>query len=295
MRSIVVEAPAKVNLFLKVLGRRQDGYHEIFTLFERISLSDMITISRAPEGIKIVSNLPITAKPKDNIAYKAAAAILSRAGLKSGLSIRIKKVIPIAAGLGGGSSDAAAVLTGVNKLLGLGISKKELMKIGAKLGADVPFFILNEPFAIGRGIGDRLSKVRFRGKLWHLIVYPGFKVATRDIYRAFDRNKRVLSKSLTRYGGGVKMTFPTSLEDATTTLHNDLEGVVIGKKPVIGKIIQCLASSLGRRTMVSGSGPSVFCLYRTRREAIRAKTKLFRSIAPSSRRRWRIFIVETKI
>lgn len=290
MNSIELTAPAKVNLILKVLNKRKDSYHNLFTLFERISLADRIKISRIAKGIIVTCDRPVTDRPQDNIAYKAAELILRAAKVNAGIKIHIKKRIPIAAGLGGGSSDASAVLIGINKLLKLNIGKDKLMRLGAKLGADVPFFIFDEPFAIGRGIGDRLEKLDLNTKLYHLIVYPGFKVATKDIYQALDASKR-----LTNRRGGDKITLPKSRDSLEGLLRNDLEAIVAAKRPVIGKVIKCLASSLGRKVMVSGSGPSVFCLCRTGREAIEAKNKLLNSVPEHSRKHWQVFIVWTKI
>ena len=287
MNSITLAAPAKVNLFLKVLNKRKDSYHNILTLFERISLADTVTISKVPRGISVFSDRPITARPADNIAYKAAELILKRAGVKEGVMIRIKKRIPIAAGLGGGSSDAAAVLSGINRLFGLDINKGRLMRLGAELGADVPFFLFNAPFAIGKSRGDRLEALNIGRKFWHILVYPGFKVATKDVYRAFDF-------ALTRKYGDDKMAFPKDWDRLGDLIHNDLGAVVVRKRPVIGKVIKCLVSSLDKKTIVSGSGPSVFCLYRTRKEAIRARRRLSRSVPAASRKGWQVFIVGTQ-
>ena len=151
MKSITLSAPAKVNLFLKVLNKRSDGYHNIYTLFERISLADKITITAIPCGIEVSSDKFITADPKDNLVYRAAELILKKGkvGVKKGVKIRVAKRIPIAAGLGGGSSDAGAVLMGINRLFDLKLKQAELVKLGNKLGADVPFFLLNTPFASG--------------------------------------------------------------------------------------------------------------------------------------------------
>jgi len=290
MNSIELTAPAKVNLVLRVLNKRKDSYHNLLTLFECISLADRIKISRIAKGIIVTCDRQVTARPQDNIAYKAAELILSSARVSAGVHIRIYKRIPIAAGLGGGSSDAAAVLMGINKLLKLNIGKERLMRLGAKLGADVPFFIFDEPFAIGRGIGDRLKKLNLRKKFFHILIYPGFKVATKEVYRALGA-----SRDLTNRYSGAKITSPKNFNSLEGLLYNDLESIAIAKKPVIGKIIKCLASSLDKRAMVSGSGPSVFCLYRTRREAAEAKKKLFSSVPAGSRRRWQVFIVETKM
>ena len=287
MNSIELTAPAKVNLVLRVLSKRKDSYHNIYTLFERISLADRIKITRIDKGITVVCDKPVTERPKDNIAYKAAELILKAAKVSAGIRVDIKKRIPIAAGLGGGSSDAAAVLTGINKLLGLKFPKDKLMRLGARLGADVPFFIFDTPFAIGRGVGDKLQKLNLNKKFFHILVYPGFKVATKDVYQG-------LSKGLTNNRGGVRIALPEDWNSLERLLHNDLEAVVAAKKPIIGIIIKCLASSLGRRAIVSGSGPSVFCLCPTRKEAVKARAKLLRSAPGALRKRWQVFIVETK-
>jgi 4-diphosphocytidyl-2-C-methyl-D-erythritol kinase len=291
MTSIELTAPAKVNLFLKVLGKRKDSYHNLLTLFERIDLCDTIKISKAPEGITVTSDRPITGDPRDNIAYKATELILSHAKARGGASIRIRKRIPMAAGLGGGSSDAAAVLIGLNKIYNLNISRLNLMRLGAKLGADVPFFLFDAPFATGRFRGDKLRKAAIKLRPWHLLVYPGpFKASTREVYAAFDG----VDFALTRHKGNVRMTLPKDWIGLESLLHNDLGDVVAKTRPVIGRIKQCLVASLSSKVIVSGSGPSLFCLYRTRKEALEAKRKLFRSVPAGKRKGWQVFIVGTK-
>ncbi len=301
MTTIELTAPAKVNLVLRILNKRKDSYHNIFTIFERISLSDRIKISRIPKGIVVSCDKDVTSRPEDNIAYKAADLILNAYKIDEGVKIHIKKRIPIAAGLGGGSSDAAAVLVGINKLFNLNASKDRLMRLGAKLGADVPFFVYDTPFAIGRGIGDRLKKLNISGRAHHLLVYPGFKVATKDVYRVLDTSKLTNSrsnmkdlKSLTKIRGDDKIPLSKNWDKIKNLSHNDLESVVVAKRPVIGKIIRCLGSSPDGGAMVSGSGPSVFCLCRNRREAMEAKKRLFASVPERVRASWQVFLVETK-
>ena len=333
MTSIELTAPAKVNLFLKVLNKRKDNYHNILTVFERIALEDRIKISKIAEGIVLTSDKFITKNPKDNLVYKAARLILARAKIKGGLKIYIRKRIPIAAGLGGGSSDAAAALSGINKLYKMNLTKKELMRLAKELGADVPFFILNKPFAIGRERGDKLEVIDSKTRFWHIIIYPGFKLATKEIYEAFDRSNpstgsgfdpeliegskdltlrlrsgsspvvrqahhplnhpersrgKLLSKDLTSPGDDVKIR-PSRL-----TLYNDLQAAAIRKKVIIGKILRRLAKLSDTGAILSGSGPSVFCLYQTRKEAITAKKKLLKRVPAVERNFWQIFIAETK-
>lgn len=312
MNRLTISAPAKVNLFLKVLNKRKDSYHNILTLFEKISLSDDLVIRKIPKGIKVESDKFITASQKDNIAYRAAELILNYGRVKSGVNIHIKKRIPIAAGLGGGSSDAASVLTGINRLFGLSLKTSVLLALGKRLGADVPFFILNTPFAVGAKRGDELKSAEFDRPLWHLIVYPGFKLASKDIYDRYDASRlprssiprrssgsspELLSKDLTTKKGNVKIHIPLKqhmdFEAFQSMLHNDLEDIVIVKNAVVSKVLKRLASSLGRKAIVSGSGPSVFCLCRTRKEAIEGRERLFGSMPAAERNGWQVFVART--
>jgi len=304
MTSITLSAPAKVNLFLKVLDKRKDGYHNILTLFERISLADEIEISKIPSGIVISSDTIITHDPKDNIVYKAAESILKyirvdngskgkKKGLK-GVEIRVKKGIPIAAGLGGGSSDAASVLIGIDKLYDLQLKADDLMKLAKKLGADVPFFILETPFAIGRSIGDKLEKLNAKTCLWHVIVSPGPKSSTREIYEAFDASTKGLTTDFDDDKINPALKRSMDFNAAESMLYNNLEEIVISKKPVIGTILERLASSASRRSIVAGSGPSVFCLCTSRKEAMAAKRRFLGSIPARNRRPWHVFIAKTE-
>ncbi|MBN1526704.1 MAG: 4-(cytidine 5'-diphospho)-2-C-methyl-D-erythritol kinase [Candidatus Omnitrophica bacterium] len=295
MTSLTLNAPAKVNLFLKVLEKRKDSYHSIETVFERISIADTITITKIPKGIRLSSDSRITGRPQDNLAYKAARLILEHKKAEGGVRIRIKKRIPIAAGLGGGSSDAATVLIGINRLYGLGIGKEKLSRLGRRLGADVPFFILEKPFALGKGIGERLTALRHKGRFWHLLVYPGFKVPTRQVYEAFD--KKGGSKCLTTRRRGARIQLPRKftldLCTAEAMLYNDLERVVVAKYGAIRALIGRLATLIGKKAILSGSGPSVFCLCAERKEALEARRTLLRHVPAREKRRWRAFIAKT--
>ncbi len=309
MNSITLLAPAKVNLFLKVLNKRKDGYHNILTLFERISLADKITISKIPRGIVVSSDKFITGDPKDNLVYKAAELILKhgsrRGGLnlpygrngkrRSGVKIRIEKRIPIAAGLGGGSSDAASALIGINRLFNLKLKQNELALLGRKLGADVPFFLMDTPFAIGKGRGDELKKADIAAMPWHLIINPGFRLPTKDIYEAYDKAG---PKGLTTNGADDRihrsLCGSVNFKSLEQVLYNDLGLIAIAKSAVLGSTIERLAYHLGRKAIVSGSGPSVFCLYRTRKEAMAGKRKLFRSVPARERKLWQVFIARTE-
>lgn len=293
MTSIELLAPAKVNLFLKILKKRKDGYHDLHTLFERVDIADRIKLTKIPRGIKICSGTDITPRQKDNIAYKAADILIKEKKLKFGVRIDIKKNIPIAAGMGGGSSDAASVLIGMNRLFTLGIKKPEMAKIALRLGADVGFFIEETSFAIGKGVGDRLKRVNIGKKLWHLVIYPGFKSATKRIYEAFDRG----GFALTRNRGDVRIqpcfSTPVDFGALEAMLYNDLQFAAVSKNRALDDIIKRLASLLGKRMILSGSGPSLFCLYKNRKEAITARSKLYGGIPAGDRKGWKVQITRT--
>lgn len=296
MTSIDIKAPAKVNLFLKVINRRKDSYHNISTLFERIALFDHIKLSRAPSEIRLYSDKFITKDPKKNLAYRAAELISKKTGLKGGVKINIKKRIPIGAGLGGGSSDAAAVLAGMNRLFKLALGDKELMRYGRSLGADVPFFLSGLSFALGRGKGDLIEPAGSKLSLWHLIIYPGFEVSTKETYGAFDDYSGT-DLALTMAGPDAKIHLPLrrpmDFGTAESMLYNDLEKIVKAKKRVVGLILERLARALDKRFIMSGSGPSLFCLYKTKKEVARAKKRLLSAVPRRERAGWQVFAVKT--
>ena len=213
--------------------------------------------------------------------------------MKKGVRIRMDKGIPVAAGLGGGSSDAASALIGMNRLFGLKLKEAELIGLAKRLGADVPFFILNTPFALGKARGDELEKVDLNIRPWHLLIYPGpFKTSTKDVYEAFD-----LSKCLTEDRTDVKikptLTHSMDFGELESMLYNDLQDTVITGKEAIGRAVRRLAYSLNKKAIVSGSGPSVFCLYETRKEAFLARKRLLGSAPAAERKGWQVFITKT--
>jgi 4-diphosphocytidyl-2-C-methyl-D-erythritol kinase len=188
-------------------------------------------------------------------------------------------------------------MIGINKLFRLRLDGESLLNIGKRLGADVPFFLLDTPFAIGRGRGDILEVVRSKAKFWHLIVKAGSKTSTKDIYGAFDAEYAGTPKRLTLRRGDVRMFSPSKLRmdyaQAEPMLYNDLERAVSLKKGVISGVSKSLARLLGKKMIVSGSGPSLFCLYRTRREAIKARGLVLKSVPERERPDWQIFVANT--
>ncbi|MBI3321440.1 MAG: 4-(cytidine 5'-diphospho)-2-C-methyl-D-erythritol kinase [Candidatus Omnitrophica bacterium] len=279
-------APAKLNLYLRVLGRRPDGYHEIETLFERIDLADELTFEAHPGEIILTCTDPSLACGEDNLVIQAARALQRLCGTTRGARIHLTKRIPIAAGLGGGSSDAAATLVGLNVLWGLHLERSPLGALAASLGSDVPFFLAEAPFAVGRGRGERCEPVAEAPRLAHVLVVPEERLSTRDVYAGarFDLTapKPPLTMVLHALRNG-------SLGELAKGLWNDLEPEAIRRCPVSG-IIQSHMRDLGcLGVRVSGSGASVFGLCADRGQAQEIAAQM-RRCAP---RPWRIEIIHT--
>lgn len=260
-------SPAKVNLHLKVLSRRPDGYHELATLMQRISLCDEMFF-RLTTTPGIVLRCPGSNLPKDegNIVHRAAAAFLRRFGLPGGVEILLKKSIPIAAGLGGGSSNAATTLLALNELAGHPCSRGGLMEMGAALGADVPFFIL-EKTAWAFGIGERLEAVAHPPHFHFLLVNPGFELSTRKVYEGLN---------LTLTNEAIHYSIPRFFEchDVIEELHNDLETVSINLFPVLAEIKTLLLGHGAAGALMSGSGPTVFGVFDNEEMAMKAEESL---------------------
>ena len=263
MKSLTLKAPAKVNYLLDVIRRRPDGYHDLRMVMQRVNLCDEITIAvTETRDITVTCGKNGVPDGPGNIAWKAANSMLGFAKNEQGVDISIEKNIPIAAGLGGGSSDAAAVLMGMNELLGLGFSDQRLMEIGVKLGADVPFFIFKKT-ALAEGIGERLSAMPPMPSLWVLLVNPGVRVSTAWAYG----NLRLTSgKELAK----LPELF-CGVEDICAMLSNDLESVTIPAFPVIAEIKESMMRLGAVGAMMSGSGPTVFGLFRDSESAEKAR------------------------
>ena len=265
-------APAKINLFLDIEGKRKDGYHNINTVFLKIGIYDRLSFKKEPRGIKVVCAHPrLFADQEHNLVYKAARLLRKSAGIKTGVRIHLKKNIPVGGGLGGGSSDAATTLLALNKLWRLKLSRKQLTDIGKKLGADVPFFLLPDTAAQGRGKGDRLKGIKLKKKFWILLVIPEVCVTTKEVYAA-------LPGRLTKTEFDVKLLFralkDSDMETMAKSLFNRLESVTLKKYKLLAKIKK-MVSALGvRAVLMSGSGSVIFGIVRSREEGMRIKRKL---------------------
>jgi len=256
-------SPAKVNLHLRVLRKRDDGYHDIATLMQRISLYDEMIFSLIDHGITLSCPGSTLPENEHNIVHRAAAALLSRSPHTPGIHIAIKKNIPVAAGLGGGSSNAATALTTINDLMRLHYTHEDLMKIGANIGADVPFFILGKT-AWAFGIGDRLRPAEHIPPLWFVLINPGFEISTKMVYESL---KLRLTKRVVKYKSPELHTF----EDLIKGLHNDLEKVTLGLHPALQHIKNLLMQNGAKGAIMSGSGPSVVGIFTGESEALKAK------------------------
>ena len=269
MKKLQLKAPAKVNYRLDVLGKRADGYHELRMIMQRVDLCDDIEIALSERpGIRVACGRAGVPDGPGNIAWRAADALVKLSGREVGIDISITKKIPVAAGLGGGSSDAATVLMGVNELLELGLSEERLMEIGVKLGADVPFFIFKKP-ALAEGIGDQLSALDKVPELWIVLVNPGIHVSTAWVYQNLQLTRKedaaIVSRSY------------SSLDEVCAVLSNDLEPVTFGRFPAVRELKEQMITAGARGSLMSGSGSTVFGLFADESSARRTADEIAKS------------------
>ena len=267
---VILQAPAKVNLYLKVLGRRDDGYHLLASQMQKIALCDTIEI-RKTDGAGVELCCPGSELPTDqgNIVYKAACLFFQELAKflpeNSGVAITLNKKIPVAAGLGGGSSDAAAVLRGLDTIFATRCSSADLAAMGVRLGADVPLFVYDWPVAWATGIGERLMPATGLTDGWILLVNPGFPVSTKWVYENFaltsNEKKINLKNSHCNNEQGESTPFAGRPFQADE-LYNDLERVTIQRYPEIGVMKKQLRIAGAAGVLMSGSGPTVFGIFR---------------------------------
>lgn len=280
-QTITLPARAKINLYLDILSRRENGYHNILSVMQSVGLCDTVTLTRLPQGsgIRVETDVPGLPCDRRNLAYRAAekfAAILKR---EPDVHILVEKTIPMSAGLAGGSADAAAVIRGLNQLYGTGASREELCRLGATLGADIPFCIVGGAF-ITEGIGDVLTPCRaLSEEQWLVIACGGEGVSTPDAYRALDdRYKyfRTPRKKGARFAALRSALEAGELTGVRENMYNIFEEVVLPTHSVAGKLIDSMKADGAQAAMMSGSGPSVFGLFATEQEANTAATNIDR-------------------
>lgn len=267
--------PAKVNLFLRVTGKRPDGYHDIVSLMQPVSLYDEISVGvDFGKGISLKSSGRDVPAGKDNLAWRAAELFLIMAGIKrKKISIDIKKKIPVGGGLAGGSSDAAGVVMALNGLTGAGFGEKKLREILADIGSDCPFFILRSA-AIATGRGELLERVKLH-PYHYVLVNPGFKISTAWAYDSFHLTKKGKNNILKILKDSIKRP-----EGIVNILENDLERVVEDRYPLIKELKAVLKSAGAEGVLMSGSGSTVFGLFMERARALKAYSALKKKLQP---------------
>lgn len=271
MDQLTLKSPAKINLSLEVLKKREDGYHQIRSLMQAVDLSDELTLKKRPKGVVISSDHPGCPADETNLAFKAASLLLQEERKDRGVAIHITKRIPISAGLGGGSSNAAAALKGIRQLLKLDVPDRKLHQLAARVGSDVPFFLYSGQ-ALAQGRGEEIRPIRIYGGYWLVLVCPGIEVSTGWAYQ----NLRI---NLTKKRAGVNLI---NLEDgsgffeALLSLENDLEEVTSKRYPVIRRIKENLEDSGALKSSMSGSGPTVYGVFDQKPQAEEVARKLLR-------------------
>ena len=274
MDNISLKALAKINLGLDVVRRRDDGYHEVRMIMQTINLFDRLEIKKIKESaIKIHTNLFFLPINENNLVYKAAKLLIDEFGIQEGVSVGLTKKIPVAAGMAGGSTDAAAMLFGMNRLFGLGLSKKQLMERGVKIGADVPYCIMRGT-ALAEGIGDKLSPLPAMVKCPVLIAKPQISVSTKFVYQNLKLDDKTVHPDIDRLIEDIRNK---DLKAVSDHMGNVLESVTIPNYPVISQIKEQMMDSGAVGSMMSGSGPTVFGLFDDSRTAQLAFGKIKRS------------------
>lgn len=285
MNSIKLKARAKINLGLDVLSKREDGYHEVRMVMQTIGLYDRIIMKKIKQpDIKIITNLSFLPVNENNLVYKAAKLLMDEFNIKEGVFINLNKFIPVAAGMAGGSSDAAAVLYGMNRLFKLNLTMKELMDRGVNIGADVPYCIMRGT-ALAEGIGEKLRKIKPMPKCYIVVAKPPINVSTKLVYEKLDMNGVEKHPDI---DGILRSIEEGDLYKLAELMDNVLESVTIPLYPVIEKIKNDMKAHGALNAMMSGSGPTVFGLFDEYQVALKCVDALKR--ADDARQ---IYITET--
>ena len=270
MKEISVKALAKINLGLDVVRRREDGYHEVKMVMQTIHLFDRLEMKKTAGGITMTTNLSFLPTNENNLVYKAAKLLMDEFQIRDGIDVKLHKYIPVAAGMAGGSTDAAAVLYGMNRMFELGLSKEELMQRGVKIGADVPYCIMRGT-VLAEGIGEKLTPLPPMPKCQILIAKPPISVSTKMVYEKLDSCEIKEHPDIDGILDGLKNQ---DLEQVAASMGNVLEKVTVEAYPVIAQIKECMMEAGALGAMMSGSGPTVFGIFRDRRTAKEAFTKV---------------------
>ena len=267
---ISLKAPAKVNLFLEILGKRDDGYHEIETIMQEIDLADSLQFEETQEGVTLECNDKNIPANQDNLVCKAANLILEECGIKKGVLINLEKNIPVGAGLGGGSSDAATTLKALNSLWKVGLNNEELMGFAAKLGSDIPFFI-NGKTALCRGRGELITPVEVRNRMDYIILFPRVHISTETIYKNLKIDLTKKRKDVSFFLDALKYS---EVAGISKLLFNRLEEIIFATYPDLLQVKSTLESFDFCGLSISGSGSAFFGLCNDRHQAEVIKSKI---------------------
>lgn len=271
MDSIRLKARAKINLGLDVLGKREDGYHEVRMVMQTVGIYDRLIITRIPEDeIRIRSNLAFLPLNENNLIYKAAKLLKEEYGYDGGVEIDLNKFIPVAAGMAGGSTDAASTLFGINRLFDLGMSQRKMMELGLKLGADVPYCVMRGT-ALAEGIGEKLTRLKPMPHCWLLVAKPPVNVSTKLVYESLDMSEVVSHPDI---DGIIKAIEAQDVQGVAAKMGNVLEQVTIPLYPVIDTIKKDMLEHGAVNAMMSGSGPTVFGIFPDEEMALKCQTYL---------------------
>lgn len=265
LKGFKIYSPAKINLFLDVIDKREDGYHEIESIMQTINLYDTLYLQRSREGISIVTNCSKLPSDDNNLVYQAAILMQKEYGVKRGVKINLHKRIPIGGGLGGGSSNAAATLIGLNQLWGLELSKSELVSLALQLGSDVPFFIYGGT-ALVKGRGEIVFPLTINKNFYYFLVTPPLIVPTKNIYKNL---KIYLTKPIFNINMivGKLLTQKVKYEEIKKLLYNRLESVALNLYPVLRSTYYALRKVTTDGVLLSGSGSTIFKLCSCKKEA----------------------------
>ena len=271
MDKMELKALGKINLGLDVLGRRENGYHDVRMVMQTLYLYDQITIEKTEKpGIELSTNLFYLPVNENNLAYRAADLLMQEFGVEEGVKITLEKHIPVAAGMAGGSTNAAAVLYGINRMFSLGLSQEELMERGVKLGADVPYCIMRGT-VLAEGIGELLTPLPAMPRCTVLVAKPPISVSTKLVYEKLDAHEIENHPDIDGVLEGLERQ---DLKKIASSMGNVLERVTVEEYPVIEEIKEMMKENGALNAMMSGSGPTVFGLYSDKRMAKEAAQKI---------------------
>jgi 4-diphosphocytidyl-2-C-methyl-D-erythritol kinase len=271
---VTVHAPAKVNLILRILDRRSDGYHNLWSIMHTVALEDTVTIRVTPSqrGIRLACNVEGLSVDHTNLVSKAASAVLDHARLSVGVDVKLHKRVPMGAGLGGGSSDAAATIVGLNQSLKLGWSREKMAEVGQALGSDVAFFLF-APSAIVSGRGESVRPVTIEGGRWIVLVKPAFGIETKWAYQELAATRAAV-RQLSADHGELDRRDRLTWSQVAASVENDFEIPVFARHPQLREIKRSLLKRGAQFALLSGSGATVFGLFDEESTARRAGAEL---------------------